>query len=283
MKIKLFTIIFLIACFMLTGCLPNEQPENISPTQQQFNSLVYDIKNLENISKNYNNNDYIKRTLIYIREGRYNSSEWQTIGGTNEQDFANYVAQNYENAVLLQTLANFTIPSTEEKVDFVHMVATINVVFLKSGNNQSDLAGWGGDLMQLVKEIKDLGCTSDQLPLVAKQKFNAQDSTFGKEDVCADLDAVNIASLMIANNSSLSTEMKNYYNNLSSTSRKNTFVSNVFGKTFNSTNELTETIVTRITSNFMLYYWGYKNGVSFQDDLPIINACTSALSQFLLS
>ena len=136
-KFKLF-IMFLSLClsFVICSCSDNGENSQVNPIIPQptteeiaFNSLLSRVAELENLSDSYNQENSTLRCLIYIRSGKYNSNEWTTIGGEIDYDFSAYVVSNQIKDISgLKNLDNFIIPSTLEKVDFVHMFATINVV-----------------------------------------------------------------------------------------------------------------------------------------------------------
>ena len=261
-------------------------PETVSEEEKAFLSLTSRINVLENVSFSFNQTGYENRVFIYIRNKTYNDSQWNFIGGTMDSGFEDYVEENQGSYNLkgLQTLNSFVIPKTNESVDFVHMFATMNAINNNINNTQTaDLAGWGGDLCQLVAELKDTDFLGTDLDNLVNQKFNKQDSSFNDLDVCADLDAVNIMSIYnSSSNKSISKHMKDYYNSLTKSSRKTQFKNNIFSQTL-SQQEAIEYLFTRIKDNLFLNFWCSQNNVSFETHSHIFNACINAFVSFLNS
>ena len=261
--------------------------------QQQFEQLLSKINKLEEISIKYNSefsseNNAFKRVCQYIRALRYNTTQWNLLGGTIEQDFFEYVLDNQGQYDLtsLQSLDYFIIPSTNEKVDFVHMMAIINVVITNGieENSPNDLVGWGGDFCQLVTQIKSLNITGEQLQEKANELLANDISSFGAQDICADFDAINISSIFIKmQTKSISVAMKQYYKNFIKSSRNSNFLKNAFTDTFTSQNVLATTLVERLTNNMYISMWCKQNNVSLTDDIEIFNAVAISLAKYLFN
>lgn len=279
-KIVTLALVFMLAvCIVGCGDIPP-----LSQEQIEFNELCSVIEELETLSEEYNSEDYIKRALIYIRSGKYNSQEWKLIGGDTDTDFDAYVQKNQEKDVSeLKTKESFVIPSTKESVDFVHMFATINVNFIDDEYAQSDLSGWGGDLFQLAASIKDCGKTGTELKQYIESLFNSETGAFNSQDVCADLDAVNIAKLLKTNKTSIKDTMSAYYNNLSSEYRKGDFITNVFSKNYTDLNSLKQDIYSRVKNNNFLIFWGIRNNFSTTEvqNLNILEECCNVFAEYL--
>ena len=99
-------------------------------------------------------------TLQFIRRMKYNNSSWNTVVGSINSQFVNYVENNYPTLY-----SYFTIDTTEEYdyldpngegyVDFTHLCATLNGLIYDSDGfkaaiageaNIDNLCGWAGDL-----------------------------------------------------------------------------------------------------------------------------------------
>lgn len=274
-------------------------PDTLTEEEKAFYSLTRKIQKLEKISLQYNTeksstkNPYV-RVAQYLRQTRYGDSEWNLFGGTVEADFAEYVIANQGTFDLpaLQNQASFTAASTHEEVDFIHMIAIINVVAKNgiSNTTYNDMVGWGGDLCQLAKQIKELGLTGDALQDKAYELFRGKSSTFSDEDFLADIDALNIANLVINEEMSISNAMKTYYFNLTDASRKQQVLSHSFsgfideqsGKINKTQEEMASAIVNRLSSNFLITMWCRRNGLNISTDATIFNACANAFVKYFV-
>ena len=110
-----FTLVLFCACSQNDGGSQNPQEPQITTEQKEFNSLMGRINALENLSKTYNEDQYINRVLVYIRSGKYNTQEWSVIGGEPDSEFDAYVLTNQtENVSYLKQKDNFIITKTKE-------------------------------------------------------------------------------------------------------------------------------------------------------------------------
>ena len=115
--------------------------------------------------------------IKYIRTGvdRYNSGSWGIMAGYEDTDFAKYVQelQDMINAeatseeeklyiTSLKNINNFTLPNGE-KIDMGHVFGTMDITYHnKFGQNHADVAGWTGDLVDLLS-FSDYGNVSGTL------------------------------------------------------------------------------------------------------------------------
>lgn len=275
---KILLCLALAFCLGLAGCI-------IAPTksQKEFNLFINKVHNLELLSYDYSYQNHTLRSLIYVREKTYNDYQWNSLGGTLESDFAQYVLDNQgETQVsLLQTESFFIIPATKEKVDLPHMFAVMNVLYKSTDDDAKDLSGWAGDLCQLAVDIKadTSGKTYYEL---AKEKFNNENSSFNSQDLCADIDAVNIIEVMNEENKSISRSIESYYESISKYRRRINFMQNVFGQIYESENELSEVIVERLKNNIFINSMLQMNGIKFLDVIDIFNACAKVFVEYLI-
>ena len=282
-----FTLVLFCACSQNDGGSQNPQEPQITTEQKEFNSLMGRINALENLSKTYNEDQYINRVLVYIRSGKYNTQEWSVIGGEPDSEFDAYVLTNQTKTVSdLKQKDNFIIPKTKEKVDFVHFFATLNAVYYSSTYAYHDLAGWGGDLMQLASSIKDTDKTGDMLYSYVKTLFNSNIGAFNDEDVCADLDALNIG-LKLKNKEQnlqiINETIKDYYENFTRSNAKQMFISNIFNKTYSTLGEFQDDVYTKVSRNMLLKMWGNKNGfdITQTKNAELLKVCCNVFAEFL--
>lgn len=267
-----------------------KKENDLSISEKNFIDVLTKIKKLESISLKYNeenqsaNNAFV-RVLQYIRQLRYNTNEWNMFGGTIEADFSNYVLNNSENINVqeLQSLQNIIIPATNNRVDFVHMMAVMNVA-LKNGVNSTgnDLVGWAGDLLTLAIDVKNsslIGTNKEK----AESLFLNNNSSFSSSDFFADLDAINITAAYGALNAkSISNAMLAYYNQLTNSNKKSSFLKNVFNDVFLSENVLEERILERISNNFAIKFWCNKNNLNFELDGEVIGECINVFAKYMV-
>ena len=275
--------------FVLSGCFFSNSnddagKEEQTQTQKDFNATMEKLDELEMLSIDYNAENAKSRVLVYIRSERYNSSEWELIGGAIDEEFDAFVEQNQtKNSSSLKSLQDFTIPKTNEQSDFVHMFACMNVVFVSDAVYAQDLSGWGGDLCQLASQAKASGLAGEQLFEYISQMFNSNSGGFNAKDVCADLDACNLATLLKSENKTISQVLQDYFASITFASRKTDFILNAFGKSFDNFTDLKQTILTRVNNNNLLKFWGMQNGLSFTEDAQIIEKCVDIFTNFLLN
>ena len=273
-------------CFGLVGCdLSN--PCTKSEELIALESLNADVAMLESISKDYNENSFSKRTLVYVRCKRYNDTSWNTLGGTLESDFENYVENNQGEKELeyLQTKEFFIDTATKQNIDFIHYFATMNLQIVNT--NFGDLGGFGGDLCQLVKELKELNISDvELLEETAKSKFNGQ-SSFGTEDLLADIDAVNTINIynnLSGDNKKIANAMLTYYTNLTQHQRLNAFCQNIFGDNINlSYNDKCTYLFNRLKNNYLINYLCNTYGISFNNNQTEFEICIRLFTSYILN
>lgn len=210
--------------------------------ETSFNATIERIKKLEELAgkwKEDNDSTYTARQLavMYIRTGNYYDEYWNGLAGTIPEGFKNYVEVNYsfinrygstDDVRTLRTLESLTPNGSTEEIDFVHLMAVINMYdegiepsgtyaipypSIYDKTDIADLGGWGGDLVDLITDIKDETGTYASILNKAKEKMGSADSRFGSADYYADLDASNIWNTYLKDsNTTLANALTNYYN-----------------------------------------------------------------------
>ena len=150
--------------------------------------------------------------IKYIRTGvdRYNSGSWGIMAGYEDADFAKFAAtmedmlnSDPETPEMtpffsgLKNLANFTLPNGD-LTDMGHMFGTMDITYHNNfGLNHADVAGWAGDLVDLL-EFADIGGVSGTLDeMIAEISENylghhpseEGQHGFSSTDIIGDLDA----------------------------------------------------------------------------------------------
>jgi len=151
----------------------------------------------------------------------YIGGDWPGTAGAIDQDFIDYI-----NAMLPELATYFSVDSTLYGADLPHMFATLSALFyesnfgdgIKSGLTLegilngikfqfipegvlNNLAGWAGDLQQLMKEDVFKNMSTNDLNdynavyNATKSFLGNQDSHFPLSDLYADVDAVNLYNL----------------------------------------------------------------------------------------
>ena len=260
-----------------------QDDENVPQTQEEidFAKFIADYQKLENMSKEYNSSGYQKRVLVYIRSSKYNSTQWNMLGGTLESDFVTYVQEHDNSVEYLRTKEILTYPNSTNQIDFVHMIATLNLV-MTGDNNSADLGGWGGDLCQLVSEIKTTDKTGVELKDFVLTKFN-KNSSFGAQDVIADLDAVNIYNIYKnQSEKSFAKAMKDYYRNITESVRKTSFTAYLFqNQNLSITQQKVDYLLSRLSNNFYIVYLNSTYGISFENNEELFKTCLTVFVEYL--
>jgi len=280
--------------------------ENENYNLQIYNDLdtiINKIKRLEEISNSYNQEknstkDATLRVLQYIRQARYVGFEWGVVAGTMESDFSSYVQQHQGefNLQSLQTIQNFTSPKTKPNknndIDFVHMLAVVNVILYGDLENfgYNDLASWGVDMCQLAIELKNTELTGSELQAQADSMFNNTTSSFSCYDVLANSDAFAIAKLhKELNQPSLATTFEYYYKLTNFDKRNENFLKIVFPELYENNNtdttqqDLADIVYERVTNNTLIGVWCFKQGIDIDSLTTQLYASASSFAKYYLS
>lgn len=255
----IFTVLALVvwANWKYIKIILKGQQQELSIEQYQFNELFEKVGYLEELSRKYNKNDYQLRTVAYIRDAQYNGTVWDMFFDKDDlNEFKLYVERNQGDKKLtdLRNLGenySFIVPQTKQEVDFYHMFATINAC-MNDNSYLTDLAGWGGDIGQLVNEVNNeyfadvTDITDEELGNLytnIKNEMNSS-SSFGVADRNADIDAVNICSMLDDYNSVYVASIV-YYANITTQNQASKFKANLEIKD-KTIEEATESLQTRL-------------------------------------
>ena len=267
-----------------------EEPEiELTEDEIKFNDLVDRLAKLETMAKDYfqgTGDDHVLEMLRFIRSGKwnYNDSEWKIVAGEADEGFIAHVQANQGSDDLIglrnpsSSIAFFNVPFTDDKIDFFHLIAVMNVEYMGNQGN-ADLSGWGGDLVQLMSNFKNSTLTGNELVASVKLAFNKLDNYgFGAADVCSDLDATNmVARFKRGGYSSLTECFAEYYKEVTDGIRKSEFKTAAFA------GSCTESKVkSRMTSNLLIRYLASNNyGVSLSGE--VFNACVKVFVEYINS
>ena len=187
------------------------------PTISDYETFVETLALLEEIADMYvkenPGKDPLNLIIKYIRTGvdRYNSGSWGIMAGYEDADFAKYVqkmedsinsmVENEEDMIAvcsLKKLANFTLPNGN-LTDVGHMFGTMDITYHnKFGVNHADVAGWAGDLVDLLEFSDAMGVSGTLEEMVSDIRNNYLLKTpvqqglpaFNQLDMYGDLDAL---------------------------------------------------------------------------------------------
>ena len=182
-----------------------------------FDTFLENLKILESLAASYvkenPGKDPLMLVIKYIRTGvdRYNSGSWNIMAGYEDKGFAEYVAkyeETYNQAAesiddmivvtSLKNINNFRLPNGD-LTDIGHMFGTMDISYTNSNSvNHADVAGWGGDLADLLSLTDQFGVTGTVEEMVEeitadyflRATFPEEpiEGTFSKTDFFGDLD-----------------------------------------------------------------------------------------------
>ena len=286
----LFTMISLLALIiysnfdMLKLLFTYRAPEPTVPAiEQTYNNVLAKVYKLEELSYQYNKEGYQKRVLNYIRSESYDDEIWDYLAGDVDEGFVTYVKEN-QGTLNLESLTSpmyLTIPGAEYTVDFVHMVATMDALAYSGDSMSWDLAGWAGDLYQLIFEFKDTALEGAELVEKIKElNFYENYGTFGTYDVNADVDAVNIMGIYNrAEEKSIYLTLKNYFDNASSIQRIDNFKTSTFASI--EYDALKAEVTAKITTNIYVQLLEDSYGIDITVYTDVIDACVTDFVDYI--
>ena len=212
--------------------------------------------------------------IKYIRTGvdRYNSGSWGIMAGYEDAGFAKFVAEmedmincqvEDESQMIcvssLKDIASFTIPNGDT-VDFGHMFGTMDITYHNNfGINHADVAGWAGDLVDLLSTADRHSVTGTVEEMVAELSENylchsipGESDQFSLTDMYGDMDGYYV--MKVLENTTYETGvltqiMQAYFTaDLSDEQRADYMIRNRFNGV-STRNALREAVYTEYTSN----------------------------------
>ena len=159
------------------------------PSVETFDEFIKNLAILENLADTYvkkvsPGKDPAMLVIKYIRTGvdRYNSGSWNIMAGYEDAGFAEYVAKyeaDYnlaleEGAELmavtgLKDIKEFYLPNGNY-ADVGHIFGTMDITYTNSSStNHADVAGWAGDLCDLLSLSDQYGMEQTTLEAMVKE------------------------------------------------------------------------------------------------------------------
>ena len=191
-----------------------EIPKLETPVTSDYETFLMNLALLEELANSYAaevpGKDPAELVIKYIRTGveDYNDGSWGIMAGYEDKGFADFVARvedeynsmegttEFITVSALKNIELFELPNGDI-VDFGHMFGAMDITYFnKKSQNHADVAGWAGDIVDLI-EFSDYGGTDgtleEMIEIVAKD-YLLQDNPdevggFNQQDIYADLDA----------------------------------------------------------------------------------------------
>ena len=231
----------------------NEKNTNESAHEKQITNLDQGINGeifvkLEQLEKlasqykkeNVENEDTVSLLVAkYLRCGNenYQSMDWNMLAGYPDEGFETYVLENADESLIsFRDNAIMIDPATGNEIEFSHLIASVNLAIRQEQMESEveepyvDYGSWGGDLLQLCREIKNEGVDSTQWKEQMISRIGDENSSFNRNDLYADLDACNMKSFFEKDMSLAEAFYRYYYDILekSETTRYQYFYANHF-------------------------------------------------------
>ena len=192
-----------------------------------YEELLMNLAVLELIAAEYvktnPGKDPAAMIIKFIRTGveRYNSGSWGIMAGSEDKDFAKYVYE-IEDAINsqfespdemikvsgLKNLDNLILPNGD-LADVGHMFGTMDITYHnKTSLNHADVAGWAGDLVDLLEFSDTMKVSGTLEEMTAYIRENILLKTppegtsipgFNQLDMIGDMDALYLMQKLIAN------------------------------------------------------------------------------------
>ena len=233
----------LVAVLMLVGMMPITAFAAGSVTN--YADFLAKLKQLEVYADEFaaqSSRDPGELVLNFIRTGveRYQDGNWETLAGVEITVFTDYVEQqdaaNGTSVMDLRDIVirDFTLPNGNP-ADFGHMFGTMNISYVNAAVQSDDLAGWAGDLCDLLYFAAERsnvpnGTVDEMAAYILENCFGVDaDDAFGWDDFYGDMDAYYLIGEYEAGNGSYSDLMEAYYTaDLSDVDRAVYFLNNRF-------------------------------------------------------
>ena len=179
-----------------------------------YETFTANLALLEELANSYASEvpgkDPAELVIKYIRTGveDYVDGSWGIMAGSEDKGFADYVARiedeynsmegvtEFITVSALKNIELFELPNGD-LVDFGHMFGAMDITYYnKKSLNHADVAGWAGDIVDLI-EFSDYGGTDgtleEMIETVAEDYFLKDNPDevggFNQQDIYADLDA----------------------------------------------------------------------------------------------
>lgn len=254
---RLLAMLFLLLGLFCAAALP-------AHAEDDYNTTLDRLSRLQALAREFSSSrddapDPIVLTLSYTRTGDYNTTIWQLTAGVRDTEFESYVNSSDAELASLQSLNTVTLP-TGEKIDFGHMLASMNLVY----NGIPITGSWGGDCQQLAQQYYGQAQDAAGYAAAMRATFNIDDdgslSKFGDQDLRADMDSVIVGS-KVTQDTDLADALRSYYENLTEYDRAKEFISLSFGTQDTSNNSFADAVYRALLDDSGMQLLFYMNGM----------------------
>ena len=254
---RLLAMLFLLLGLFCAAALP-------AHAEDDYNTTLDRLSRLQALAREFSSSrddapDPIVLTLSYTRTGDYNTTIWQLTAGVRDTEFESYVNSSDAELASLQALNTVTLP-TGEKIDFGHMLASMNLVY----NGIPITGSWGGDCQQLAQQYYGQAQDAAGYAAAMRATFNIDDdgslSKFGDQDLRADMDSVIVGS-KVTQDTDLADALRSYYENLTEYDRAKEFISLSFGTQDTSNSSFADAVYRALLDDSGMQLLFYMNGM----------------------
>ena len=213
-----------LAIVMVVGLFPM----SVFADTTNYPDFLANLKQLEVYADEFaaqSSRDPGELVLNFIRTGveRYQDGNWAALAGQEITVFTDYVAQqdvaNGTHVMDLRDIVieDFYLPNGNPS-DFGHMFGTMNISYVNTAVQSDDLAGWAGDLCDLLYfsalygHVPPSGTVDEMAAYIRENCFGVDASdAFGWDDFYGDMDAYYLVREYEAGNGSFSELMEGYF------------------------------------------------------------------------
>ena len=254
---RLLAMLFLLLGLFCAAALP-------AHAEDDYNTTLDRLSRLQALAREFSSSrddapDPIVLTLSYTRTGDYNTTIWQLTAGVRDTEFESYVNSSDAELASLQALNTVTLP-TGEKIDFGHLLASMNLVY----NGIPITGSWGGDCQQLAQQYYGQAQDAAGYAAAMRATFNIDDdgslSKFGDQDLRADMDSVIVGS-KVTQDTDLADTLRSYYENLTEYDRAKEFISLSFGTQDTSNSSFADAVYRALLDDSGMQLLFYMNGM----------------------
>lgn len=254
---RLLAMLFLLLGLFCAAALP-------AHAEDDYNTTLDRLSRLQALAREFSSSrddapDPIVLTLSYTRTGDYNTTIWQLTAGVRDTEFESYVNSSDAELASLQALNTVTLP-TGEKIDFGHLLASMNLVY----NGIPITGSWGGDCQQLAQQYYGQAQDAAGYAAAMRATFNMDDdgslSKFGDQDLRADMDSVIVGS-KVTQDTDLADTLRSYYENLTEYDRAKEFISLSFGTQDTSNSSFADAVYRALLDDSGMQLLFYMNGM----------------------
>ena len=281
---RLLAMLFLLLGLFCAAALP-------AHAEDDYNTTLDRLSRLQALAREFSSSrddapDPIVLTLSYTRTGDYNTTIWQLTAGVRDTEFESYVNSSDAELASLQALNTVTLP-TGEKIDFGHLLASMNLVY----NGIPITGSWGGDCQQLAQQYYGQAQDAAGYAAAMRATFNIDDdgslSKFGDQDLRADMDSVIVGS-KVTQDTDLADALRSYYENLTEYDRAKEFISLSFGTQDTSSSSFADAVYRALLDDSGMQLLFYMNGMwsvngwqMKEDYAPAVRGAADLFAEYL--